>query len=273
MTQAVTTAEPAGQPFGFASPKAPPLSQAPVASGIQQSPAAPPDAYTPPAEPVAPLEAIAPAPPEYRDPQAPFIDNLPAPEAEVSWTPNQPLPLSAASTGLDEPSVDLGALPPPHAEVPPNLPPPTGMPVNALPPSPYGANPYATGPYSTPGPYPGAPGGYPPPGGQPGQWSGQQPAGSLLQRLDLFVVGLMVLGAIWAEVAAYTLLAAAIAGVVRRVPGRILLAVCGGIGLSTSVLWYLGYIGTGQWHAMSQLLCLVSLLGVVIFARQATRRP
>ncbi len=52
-----------------------------------------------------------------------------------------------------------------------------------------------------------------------------------------------------------------------------MLALCGGLGLATTVMWYLGYIGTGQWLSTSQLMSSVGLIGMVLATRLAMRRP
>ena len=72
MTQVTSTFlagedEQPGQPFGFASPAAPPLSTSEPPRAVTPGPVAPPQDFAPPAQQVAPLDQIAPAPADRRD--------------------------------------------------------------------------------------------------------------------------------------------------------------------------------------------------------------
>ena len=91
MTQVTSTFlagedEQPGQPFGFASPAAPPLSTSEPPRAVTPGPVAPPQDFAPPAQQVAPLDQIAPAPADRRDPHEPLLDALP-PEAVSAWDP------------------------------------------------------------------------------------------------------------------------------------------------------------------------------------------
>ena len=82
MTQVTSTFlagedEQPGQPFGFASPAAPPLSTSEPPRAVTPGPVAPPQDFAPPAQQVAPLDQIAPAPADRRDPHEPLLDALP----------------------------------------------------------------------------------------------------------------------------------------------------------------------------------------------------
>lgn len=126
MTQPIPTSLAAGedpqtgQPFGFASPVAPPLSSSEPPKAVTPGSVAPPDDFALPAERVLPLEQIAPAPPERRDPSQPLLEVQPA-ETTSAWDPTQPVPGSATSSNLasafdeDEElsTQELGELPPP----------------------------------------------------------------------------------------------------------------------------------------------------------------
>lgn len=248
MTQTTTGAE--RQPLGFASPRVAPLSQVtPIARADAAGPA--PDAYAAPEVPGVPLADVAPAEMEPRDPTTPFLEA--EPEAEPpSWQPTQPLGLSASASSLTpEPQVD-----------PSTLPPPTGMPVG-VPASPYPQNPYATGPYSGRPPVPSA-GGYQQ--REPVTWQ------RALQAADSYVLGLLLVGVLWPQVAAYALGAAAILGFVRRSQGRVLLAVAAGFIVAVTAIWWFGYFATSQWQASAQLMCVVCLLGVPLISYQSLRR-
>lgn len=253
------------QPFGFASPVAPPLSVAPEPARLPEV-QAPPTGYAAPAEPQPPLAAIAPAPLAQRNPTTPFVDELPEVASEAQWQPHEPLPTSAP---LGTSAVNSTALVDPAT-----LPPPTGMPLQAAPQhqaaaSPYGPNPYATGPYSAPTPY-----GYPAPYGPPGGAPGPRPPVTIQQvfmAANPYVLGLLVVGALWPQVAAYALLAAVAVALLRGSPGRVLVAASGGLALVITLVWFMGYIGNSQWQSTSQLLSLVSLIGVPLITYQQLR--
>lgn len=248
MTQATTGAEP--QPLGFATPRVAPLSRVtPAPRADAAGPA--PQSYAPPQTPGIPLDEVAPAELEPRDPTTPFLDTTPEAEAP-SWQPTQPLGLSASASSLTaEPQVD-----------PSTLPPPTGMPVG-VPASPYPQNPYATGPYSGHAPVP-APGGYQ--RREPVTWQ------HALRAADSYVLGLLLVGMLWPQVAAYALGAAAILGFVRRSQGRVLLAVAAGFIVAVTAIWWFGYFATSQWQASAQLMCVICLLGVPLISYQSLRR-
>lgn len=252
MTQAV-------QPFGFASPKAPPLSIAAPPPRLAESQQGQlPDAFAPPAAPVPELDQIAPAPPDHRDPTAPFMD-VPAPDQTPPWQPHQPLPLSSPAASTE---VDPSTLPPPTGPALSALPPPTGLPVTAAAPSPYPMNPYATGPYQPPGLNPAHPGGPRPP------VTFQQ----TLQASDGFVLFGLALGLWWPGLAPYVLIAAAIRGLLIRSHARALLAAAAVLNVVVTVVWWLGYFANSQWHSTAQLLCIVCLVGVPLITYQALRR-
>ncbi|MEA5121371.1 MAG: hypothetical protein VB040_08885 [Propionibacterium sp.] len=171
MTQVTSTFlagedEQPGQPFGFASPAAPPLSTSEPPRAVTPGPVAPPQDFAPPAQQVAPLDQIAPAPADRRDPHEPLLDALP-PEAVSAWDPTQPVPGSATSDALNAASEPDTALSPQQLG---SLPPPSGLPVGAQPwPAPVGT--------AQPQPGVGAPPGA---GAQPGV--GAQPAGPQTMR-------------------------------------------------------------------------------------------
>ena len=146
MTQVTSTFlagedEQPGQPFGFASPAAPPLSTSEPPRAVTPGPVAPPQDFAPPAQQVAPLDQIAPAPADRRDPHEPLLDALP-PEAVSAWDPTQPVPGSATSDALNAASEPDTALSPQQLG---SLPPPSGLPVGAQPwPAPVGPSPPST---------------------------------------------------------------------------------------------------------------------------------
>lgn len=251
------------QPFGFASPKAPPLSVAAAAPPLPAHNAPPPDGYAPPSEPAPALSQITPAPPELRDPTEPFGDALPDHNPTADWQPNQPLPTSASPAAQPAPTqVDLATLPPP-----------TGQPVNQPTPypSPFGVNPYATGPYSAPAPY--GPPYAGPPAGYPGQ--ARPPQLTLHQVLlaaNPYVLGALAAGMLWQEIAPFTLMAAAIVALVRKAPGRVLAAAGGGLMVLITVAWFFDYLYDSQWLATAQLLNIVCLVGLPLITYQQLRR-
>lgn len=301
--------QPPGQPFGFASPDVPSLSLLePPSRGEDADLVPPPDSYEPPAGPLAPLESIAPTPPEVRDPVEPFVHTLPQ-ALEPAWRPDQPLQLSNATPEI--PEVDPSALPPPAGVGPIALPPPTGPPVTALAQGPYPGhpypghaypvNPYATGPYSAPTHYPppapyGPPGPTPAPYGPPGptppygpyagtpgaagDWGSPRPVGGgapitparVWQAADGIVISLLIIGTVWPPTSPYVLLLAAVAAFVRSSQGKVLVAVAALIGTLVWLVWWLGYFATSQWQDATQFLCMVCLIGVPLIAYQSLRR-
>ncbi len=261
------------RPFGFARPKAPPLSVAEsVGPAGEDAPGPAPNGFAPPDEPSAPLASIEPAPSQRRDPVVPFVAGSAADESP-SWHPTQPLPLStsAMSTGPAE----VNAIPPRLAgPALDQLPPPTGLPAG-VPPSPYPANSYAVGPYP----------GYPPGQGAPGyqgQPSGARPPGrpaqqpitfqNVLQASNIGVLTALMAGMLWTQVAPFALLAAALIAIFRSSPGKILVLVAAVVVLLVTFVWYAGYLATSQWQATAQLLCTICLVGVPLVAYQSLRR-
>lgn len=292
-----TGAEPLGQPFGFASPHAPPLSEAeaPRQLNVGRRVVAP-DAYVTPAQPVAPLESIEPTALAVRNPTEPFLETLPEPPGS-SWRPEQPLPLSAATTNTA--ATNSGGPVPLPGDVLEALPPPTGRPVG-VPPAPgpanpyatgpypapahtgqplgapqrarYPVNPYATGPYSAPAPY-GPP--YAPAGTDPRRWPGRsQPITpqQVLAASDKFVMALLLIGTLWSQVAVYALTVAALVALLRSSQGKVLVAVAAVIGLLVGFVWWAGYLATSQMQGSAQLLCTICAIGVPLLAYQSLRR-
>lgn len=275
---------PTGQPFGFASPKAPPLGEIAEPPGPPEIDATPPpDGYAPPGDPVPPLESIAPAPAETRDPRQPMLD-APPEVGEPDWQPTQPLPLSAASTALEAPGAAAGPsrngseLDAPALD---ELPPPAGPPVG-VPHQPYPVNPYATGPYSGyPPPQRPVPQGHAMPGRPAGQPDGprrarQQPGPvtfqTVLQACDIWVLTALLLGMLWPQLAPYAIVVAAVVAIVKSSEGRVLVVVAAGVSIFISLIWYVGFLATSQWQSTAQLLCTVCLVGVPLVAYQSLRR-
>lgn len=256
-------AQPMGQPFGFASPLAPPLSalaSPPAPAEAQVSPA--PDSYAPPHAP--PLESIAPARTEVRDPAEPFAGTFPQ-AADSNWQPDQPLQLNSATAA--SPEVDLSALPPPSGPAVvalPTHPPAIPVPVPVqYPMNPYPVNPYATGPYSAPT----GPGGWAPP-----QRNQPITPAMVWEASNSFVLILLAVGAFVPQASAYALIAAAMVSVARSSPGRVLVGVAALISVLIWWVWWLGYFATSQWQDATQLLCTVCLIGVPLLAYQSLRR-
>lgn len=274
--RAATTAAPIDQPFGFAKPKAPPLSVAkPAGPSAEYAPGIVPDGFAPPDEPITPLAAIEPAQSDHRNPAEPFVTGSVADESPA-WHPTQPLPLSASAldTRPAETSPSQSRLPGPALD---QLPPPTGRPVG-VPPSPYPANPYAVGPYSGQPPMQSGTDqrGWPSPpfGAQPPGRPAQQPINlqAVLQASDIGVLTLLMAGLLWAQLAPFALLAAVLVAVFRSSQGWLLVLVAAIVALLVTLIWSQGYLATSQWQASAQTLCAVCLIGVPLVAYQSLRR-
>lgn len=268
-----TAAASIDRPFGFARPKAPPLSVAePVGPAGEDAPGPAPNGFAPPDEPGAPLASIEPAPSQRRDPVAPFVANSTADESP-SWHPTQPLPLSASAMGPG-PSEANSIGPRLAGPALDQLPPPTGLPAG-VPPSPYPANPYAVGPYPGYPPRQGAPSyqGQPFGARQPGR-PAQQPITFqyVLQASNIGVLTALMAGMLWTQVAPFALLAAALIAIFKGSPGKILVLVSAVVLALVTFFWYSGYLATSQWQATAQLLCTVCLVGVPLVAYQSLRR-
>ncbi|MGI5951755.1 MAG: hypothetical protein ACOX61_07915 [Brooklawnia sp.] len=244
------------QPFGFASPVAPPLSVAAEPSRLPSNDVPPPVDYAAPDRPAPALAEIAPAPPQHRDPRAPFVEAAPQYRADSDWQPHQPLPTSDTTTAL--------ATEPAQVD-PATLPPPTGAPAGAQPTTHpmFGANPYATGPYSAPTPY------GPPPNAAPKAPPNFQ---QLLSAANPWVLGLLGAGVLWPDVAALTLAAAGVTALVRKSPGSGLLIAAVALCAAITLAWLQGYFGPSQWQSSAQLLSFVCLVGVPLVTYQHLRR-
>lgn len=268
-----TAAASIDRPFGFARPKAPPLSVAePVGPAGEDAPGPAPNGFAPPDEPGAPLASIEPAPSQHRDPVVPFVASS-TPDESPSWHPTQPLPLSASAVGPG-PSEANSIGPRLAGPALDQLPPPTGLPAG-VPPSAYPANPYAVGPYPGYPPRQGAPSyqGQPFGARQPGR-PAQQPITFqyVLQASNIGVLTALMAGMLWTQVAPFALLAAALIAVFKGSPGKILVLVAAVVMALVTFFWYSGYLATSQWQATAQLLCTVCLVGVPLVAYQSLRR-
>ncbi|MDR2620150.1 MAG: hypothetical protein LBC29_03380 [Propionibacteriaceae bacterium] len=114
-----------GYPFGFAAPSDAPMFVLPEGvdwlQPLQPSPGQP-VGYQPPSADTPPLENIAPAPEEHRDPAQPFDRFAAATDAaETPWSPKQPI----ATSGWDSLSESAAATSDQYADFAP----PTGAPV------------------------------------------------------------------------------------------------------------------------------------------------
>ncbi|WIY82870.1 hypothetical protein [Propionimicrobium sp. PCR01-08-3] len=300
---ASTEDAPATRPFGFASPVAPPLSGSEPVHDATPGPAAPPQDFAPPDGQARPLDQIAPAPSERRDPHQPLLE-APPDESVNTWDPTQPVPASTTSSALAESwdedsggeldSQELSALPPPNGAPAggtqswpapgqptgqPGFPPAPGMPQpgRAMPaaqyptgPSPYPANPYAAGP----SPYPANPyatGSYS--SYYQGGYNGRQQSRPNSQALS-WVIGLLITGMLWGWLAPFAIICSGVIAAIKKVPGRILVTICGSLTLVVSLFWYLGYFYEDQLQNIARLLCLICLAGIAIMSRnQRSRRP
>lgn len=245
------------QPFGFASPVAPPLSVAAEPPQLPAHDVPPPVDYAAPEGPAPTLAEIAPAPPRHRDPRAPFVEAAPQYPAHHDWQPHQPLPTSDTASALT---------PEPAQVDPATLPPPIGAPAGAQPAAHpmFGANPYATGPYSAP-----TPNGPPPAGAAPKAPPNLQ---QVLSAANPWVLGLLGAGVLWPDVAALTLTAAGVTALVRKSPGSGLLIAAVALCAAITLAWLQGYFGPSQWQSSAQLLSFVCLVGVPLVTYQHLRR-
>lgn len=285
MTQAVSTRQPSDadgplpQPFGFASPAAPPLSATESKQPLTPGELPPPVDYAQPTQVMPPLAAIAPQPADPRDPHEPFGDTLPAP-VTTGWDPSQPLPLSSASSRLGAALPDIETLPPPSG-VPVSaaqlgaFPPPTGAPVTGQPPypaTPYPAGPPVAGPYQAANPYPANPyaAAYQAPA--PESPAGPLNAQRVLQAANPYVLLLLLAGTVWPQLAMFTLFGATFSATLRKSPARVMLIVSLVICLLVGFVWYAGYFSTSQWYSTAQLLNIINLIGVPLLTYQSLRR-
>ena len=104
--------EPAGQPFGFASPQVFPLSAAEPRTQPTPSGGPAPDDFAPPQTATVPLESIGPTPEPPRNPTEPYLGDAPPP-TNTTWRPDQPFTTLNAMPAAPQPSVDPTVLPPP----------------------------------------------------------------------------------------------------------------------------------------------------------------
>lgn len=251
----------AERPLGFATPHAAPLSVAAPRAQISPNGGPAPQDFAAPEQDVVPLAAIAPAPPETRDPTQPYLGDA-EPVVTSDWRPDQPL-LGSNLQVADPPAmVDPRTLPPPTGA--PTAAAPTGLAPGPYPGSAYPANQYATGPYSGSMQYP-------PPYGT-GWGTPRLTFVQVVMRANPWVLGLLAAGFLWDTIAPYALVAALIVSLVVRSPGRVALAVAAGFAIAVGLLYYTGWIGSGQWLSTSSLLGLLCLGGVLLITYNTLRR-
>jgi len=275
---------PLERPDEFAVPEAAPLGSAPPVPQLPAAPAGRP-AFDGPAEPVAPLAALVPAPADERDPQRPFdvvSSNLTAPGAwaEVHGSsPAEPLPSAAAPAPW--PVQGWTADPDPAAPATAAAPVGPGFPSTSG---------YPGEPYPGSG-YPPAPNGYPAPGTPewfaPGAYGEQPPSGDRVDiRQVLYAVtpGLLIvlgLGVVISPLAPVLLGLAFV--LCRRVKvaqtqvRRTLAIALGSLGAFAVIGLLNNPLGFGEWWAVlsawSRVICLVTAVVAVmqVWARLKSR--
>ena len=94
----------------------------------------------------------------------------------------------------------------------------------------------------------------------------------VVMRANPWVLGLLAAGFLWYTIAPYALVAALIVSLVVRSPGRVALAVAAGFAIAVGLLYYTGWIGSGQWLSTSSLLGLLCLGGVLLITYNTLRR-
>ena len=253
--------EPAGQPFGFASPQVFPLSAAEPRTQPTPSGGPAPDDFAPPQTATVPLESIGPTPEPPRNPTEPYLGDAPPP-TNTTWRPDQPFTTLNAMPAAPQPSVDPAVLPPPSGPPVRLAAPPAPVPaVNPYPGHVYPVNPYATGPYS----YPGNIG--PHQTGHPQRNTFVR----VLNRANGFVVGALACGLLFGTISLAVLPIALIVSLVTKSAGRGALAGFTALWSGIVAIWWSGYIGLYQLQSTSQLLALLSLGSVLLAAWMAVR--